>query len=181
MNSDTSEEAPYEFLNWFRQRVRWQKGWIQTCIVHARQPIRLLASLGKLRTLSATLLVFGSVLSALFWPAFALDTLIRAFEAGRDTSGWREATDVFTYILTLAGIWALAVPAVVAARLRRLDLSARDFALGPVYYLLVSIAAWTAILDLARRPHYWAKTEHGRTRRRAPTNPVERLRLRQVR
>ena len=173
LNSDTSEEAPYELLNWFRQRVRWQKGWIQTCVVHARQPIRLLGSLGRLRALSATLLIFGAVLSALFWPAFALDTLIRAFEAGRETSGWREATDVFTYILALAGIWALAVPAVVAARLRGLELSAKDFALAPVYYLLVSIAAWAAILDLVLRPHYWAKTEHGRSQQRAQTTPLE--------
>ena len=165
LSSDTTEEAPHELLNWFRQRVRWQKGYMQTCMVHSREPMRLLASLGKLRTLSATLLVFGSVVTALFWPAFAVDTLLRAFEAGPDTSAWREATDVFTYILALAGIWALAVPAIVVARLRRLDLRARDFALAPIYYFLVSLAAWSAILDLARRPHYWAKTEHGRSHR----------------
>lgn len=170
LKSDTSEEAPHEFGNWFRQRVRWQKGWMQTSIVHSREPLRLLASLGKLKALSATILVFGSVLSALFWPAFALDTLLRAFEAGRgDASAWREATDVFVYILALAGIWSMAVPVIVAAKLRRLHLTAKDLALAPVYYLLVSLAAWTAILDLAMRPHYWSKTEHGRARFRAPS------------
>jgi hypothetical protein len=39
LDSDTCEEAPYEFGNWFRQRVRWQKGWMQTLIVHSRHPI----------------------------------------------------------------------------------------------------------------------------------------------
>ena len=29
LDSDTWEEAPYEFGNWFSQRVRWQKGWIR--------------------------------------------------------------------------------------------------------------------------------------------------------
>ena len=29
LDSDTWEEAPYEFGNWFRQRVRWQKGWMR--------------------------------------------------------------------------------------------------------------------------------------------------------
>jgi hypothetical protein len=29
LDSDTSEEAPYELGNWFRQRVRWQKGWMR--------------------------------------------------------------------------------------------------------------------------------------------------------
>ena len=39
LDSDTWEEAPYEFGNWFRQRVRWQKGWMQTLIVHSRRPL----------------------------------------------------------------------------------------------------------------------------------------------
>ena len=29
LDSDTSEEAPHEFRNWFAQRVRWQKGWLR--------------------------------------------------------------------------------------------------------------------------------------------------------
>lgn len=29
LDSETSEEAPHEFANWFRQRVRWQKGWMR--------------------------------------------------------------------------------------------------------------------------------------------------------
>ena len=47
IDSDTSEEAPHEFANWFRQRVRWQKGWMQTCIVHSRQPIRFVQRSGS--------------------------------------------------------------------------------------------------------------------------------------
>ncbi len=153
LNSDTSEEAPHEFLNWFRQRVRWQKGWMQTCIVHSRQPVRLLASLGKPQALSAAILVFGSVVSALFWPAFAVNTLVRAFEAGRGgASAWREATDVFVYILALAGIWSIAVPALVAAKLRRLNLTAKTLALAPLYYLLVSLERSPINLYHIRRP-----------------------------
>ncbi len=174
LTSDTSEEAPHEFLNWFRQRVRWQKGWMQTCVVHSREPLRLFNALGKLRALAAMVLIFGSVLSALFWPAFALDTLFRVFDAERGvSSAWREATDVFVYILALAGIWALALPVIVAAKLRNLNLTAKTLALAPFYYVLVSFAAWAAIFDLALRPHYWAKTSHGRTRRPPPRADVE--------
>ena len=36
--SDTLEEAPHDWRNWFRQRVRWQKGWMQTLIVHFAVP-----------------------------------------------------------------------------------------------------------------------------------------------
>jgi cellulose synthase/poly-beta-1,6-N-acetylglucosamine synthase-like glycosyltransferase len=172
--SDTSEEAPYELGNWFRQRMRWQKGWMQTCIVQSREPLGFVRGLGPLRAAAGALLIGGSVLSALFWPAFTLDTLLRALSAGEGvSSSWREATDVFVYILALAGIWSILLPAIVTARLRRLNLDLKTLALLPVYYVLVSLAAWAAILDLAIRPHFWSKTEHGRTRRRtrppAPT------------
>ncbi|HTR14951.1 MAG TPA: glycosyltransferase [Roseiarcus sp.] len=167
LDSDTDEEAPGELWNWFRQRMRWQKGWMQTCIVHSRDPRRFLRELGPLGAASATVLVFGSVLSALFWPFFALDTLWRIFNAPPGGSlAWREATDVFVYLLALAGVWAIVIPAVAAARPRRLKLTAATIALMPAYYLLVSAAAWAAVLDLTARPHYWAKTTHGRTRRR---------------
>ena len=165
LSCDTSEEAPHEFLNWFRQRVRWQKGWMQTCIVHSREPRALLHALGPRRTAAAVTLVLGSVVTALFWPLFAFDTVRRAIEAAAGvSSGWREAVDLFTYILALAGIWSIVVPVGVAGRQRRLNVSAAVLALLPAYYLLVSAAAWTAVLDLVLRPHYWAKTAHGRTR-----------------
>ena len=172
IDSDTSEEAPHEFANWFRQRVRWQKGWMQTCIVHSRQPIRFVQDLGPGRAAAAATLVAGAVISALFWPAFAIGTIWRALSAGEGyLSPWREAGDVFTYILALSGVWTMVLPALVAARLRRLTVTPRTLALMPVYYLLVSAAAWTAIIDLAARPHYWAKTAHGRT----PRRPAERV------
>lgn len=168
LQSDTSEEAPHELGNWFRQRVRWQKGWIQTLIVHSRDPSAFVRDLGPLRAAAAAVLIFGSVASALFWPAFAFDTLRRAFTAGAgDMSAEREAADVITYSLALAGIWTMAVPAAVAARQRRFEGTAMSLALMPAYYILVSAAAWAAIFDVIARPHYWAKTAHGRTRRRS--------------
>jgi len=166
LDSDTSEEAPHEFRNWLRQRVRWQKGWMQTCIVHSRHPIRFVRDLGALRSFAAAILIFGAVTSALLWPAFALSTLWRAFGPGEaELSRWREAMDVYVYLLASAGVWSIFVPAVVAARQRRLNLGAGAFALLPVYYALASLAGWTAIVDLIVRPHFWAKTEHGRVRR----------------
>ena len=173
LDFDTSEEAPHELGNWFRQRVRWQKGWMQTSIVHARDPRALVREVGGRRAIAAAALVLGSVVGALFWPIFALDTLWRAIAAiAFVPSGWREAVDLFTYGLALAGAWAIAIPALVAGRQRRLAVDAKTLALLPVYYLLVSAAAWTAIYDFALRPHYWAKTAHGRTRPATRTRPV---------
>ena len=69
-------------------------------------------------------------------------------------------------LLALSGIWIIVLPAMVAAKQRRLYVTPTAVALMPVYYLLISAAAWAAIFDLAVRPHYWAKTAHGRTQRR---------------
>jgi cellulose synthase/poly-beta-1,6-N-acetylglucosamine synthase-like glycosyltransferase len=166
LDSDTSEEAPHEFWNWMRQRVRWQKGWMQTCIVHSRHPVRFVRDLGAVRAFAATILIFGAVASAMLWPAFTLSTLWRAFDpGGAELSRSREAADVFVYILACAGMWSIVVPAIIAAGQRRLNVGVGTFALLPVYYVLVAMAAWTAVADSIVRPHFWAKTEHGRARR----------------
>ena len=31
----------------------------------------------------------------------------------------------------------------------------------PVYWLMMSIAAYMGLYELIRKPHYWQKTEHG--------------------
>ena len=173
LDSETTEEAPYELGNWFRQRVRWQKGWMQTGIVHARQPLRFAREIGPRRALAAIALMLGSIVGALFWPVFAIDIVCRAIAAESFVpSGWREAVDLFTYILAIAGMWSIVLPALVAGRQRRLGVEAKTLALLPVYYGLVSVAAWAAVVDLALRPHYWAKTAHGRTRPRALQRPT---------
>ncbi|HEX8732291.1 MAG TPA: glycosyltransferase family 2 protein, partial [Ktedonobacterales bacterium] len=38
---------------------------------------------------------------------------------------------------------------------------ARYMLLGPLYWLLMSVAAWVALVSLIRNPFYWAKTTHG--------------------
>jgi cellulose synthase/poly-beta-1,6-N-acetylglucosamine synthase-like glycosyltransferase len=167
LDSDTWEEAPFEVGNWFRQRVRWQKGWMQTLIVHTRRPIFFWRDLGPRRAVAATTLIVGAIFGCLFWPAFAVGTIWRAVTAGQGVmSPWREMSDVFTYILALSGVWTILLPAVIAAKFRRLNVTASVLLLLPVYYLLVSVATWLAMLDLALRPHYWAKTAHGRSRQR---------------
>ena len=167
LDSDTTEEAPHEFRNWLAQRVRWQKGWMQTCIVHSRRPIQFVRELGAFLALAATIVIFGAVASALLWPIFALSTIWRAFgPEAAELSRWREAADVFVYLLACAGLWTILAPAIVASRQRRLNIGLGTFALLPLYYALISVAAWVAIVDLIVRPHFWAKTEHGRAVRR---------------
>lgn len=140
---------------------------MQTLIVHSRRPIFFCRDLGLRRAVAATTLIVGAIFGCLFWPAFAAGTIWRALTVGQGAlSPWREMSDVFTYILALSGVWTIVLPAMVAAKLRRLKLTAREIVLLPVYYIMVTAATWTALLDLVWRPHYWAKTAHGRSRQR---------------
>ncbi len=163
--SDTREEAPNDLGAWFRQRMRWQKGWMQTLIVHSRQPVKLVRGLGPARALAAAALVAGSVLGGLFGPPLLAEAVWRAFRgdlAGADA--WRLGGDVAIYTLMALGFLSIAVPASVAMRRRGVAGLGRALASLPVYYILISAASWAALFDLAIRPFHWAKTEHGKAR-----------------
>jgi glycosyltransferase XagB len=66
--STTWEEAPATFRQWIRQRTRWLKGWMQTYLVHTRQPWRLNAELGLRGALGFHGLMGALILSALVHP-----------------------------------------------------------------------------------------------------------------
>ena len=53
---------------WLQQRTRWFKGWMQTWLVHMRDPLRLARELGPVRSLIAQILFAGMVMSALAHP-----------------------------------------------------------------------------------------------------------------
>ena len=163
--SDTREEAPNDLRAWFRQRMRWQKGWMQTLIVHSRQPLRFVRAVGPARAVAAASLIGGSVLSGLFGPALAAEALWRTFCGDLTAANpWGVAAEVAIYTLLASGLITIVVPALAATRRRGMPASARAFASLPLYYALISAASWAALFDLAIRPFYWAKTEHGRSR-----------------
>jgi len=162
LDSETVEEAPTELGNWFRQRTRWQKGWMQTMIVHTRQPLRYFREMGLWRGIAALTLIGGAVATGLVGPAFLFMALWRGvMEATGETPASRLA-DVYTYILTLTGLEVVAVPALVAMRRRGLRPYGRALMGLPLYYALVSAATWVALFELIVRPFHWHKTAHGK-------------------
>lgn len=167
--SSTLEEAPSGLASWMGQRTRWMKGFIQTCIAHSRHPVRSFRQLGFWRSYGAMTVTLGTVLSALCYPFFT------AFAAailwtGQSTGVWQQAMWHFSATLFLLGLLAIYVPAFVALTRRRLwDLLPWTLLL-PLYYLLVSWAAWRGVWELSQAPFRWNKTSHGlaRTTRQSP-------------
>ena len=162
LSSATYEEAPARFTQWLKQRTRWYKGWMQTWLVHMRRPRRLLRELGSAGAFTFQLLLAGNVLAALVHPIFMAGLCyvllgqppLRAVGAMGDAAPVYAATLLFGYASTIA---------LDAIGLRRRGLlhHAWVLILTPLYWFLLSLAAWRALFQLWRDPQRWEKTEHG--------------------
>jgi cellulose synthase/poly-beta-1,6-N-acetylglucosamine synthase-like glycosyltransferase len=164
----TWEEAPVSLGPWMRQRRRWMKGFVQCAITHGRQPLRALSETGLINGVALVALSLGTVASALFYPPF----LILAGYA-LATGGWSLAASgidamLLSLSLTLfiAGHVAIFAPPLIGGLRRRNHAALVALPLMPAYLVLISIAAWWALIDLTRAPFHWHKTEHGLGRRK---------------
>jgi cellulose synthase/poly-beta-1,6-N-acetylglucosamine synthase-like glycosyltransferase len=168
----TIEEAPETLAVWMRQRTRWLKGWMQTILVHMRDPLRLKRELGWsgfiVFQLSMTTIV-ASVLAHPFVLAHAVLTL-GMIVLGHDLSARQFAyvgLDLFSITASYAtyGLLAGAVARRCGKRVGlRMQLSL------PAYWLLISAAGWRAALQFVREPFKWEKTEHGLAKPAASAN-----------
>ncbi len=164
--SATVEEAPSTLGRWLGQRTRWFKGWAQVAITFWRAPRRRIAGMGVTRWLAGHMLILGTLASAAGFPLFtlvAIANLVGTFQT--PPSSWL-GSSVAGYFAVLfgSGFAAMVVPAWTAMRRRRLSIPLRHLALLPVYYLLMSWAAWRGLFELAHAPTRWNKTEHGLAR-----------------
>jgi glycosyltransferase XagB len=161
--STTYEEAPAQFGLWLRQRTRWFKGWMQTWLVHMRTPIRLARELGASGFAVFQLVVGGTVLAALVHAPFLTYLAWEIARAPASAIPAQALAGVYATTL-LAGYLIAAILGVIGLSRRRLLGSAWALLLMPVYWVLLSIAAWRALWQLVRDPHRWEKTEHGLAR-----------------
>jgi cellulose synthase/poly-beta-1,6-N-acetylglucosamine synthase-like glycosyltransferase len=164
IESTTYEEAPARFVPWLRQRTRWFKGWMQTWLVHMRQPVKLLRDLGLPALLTFQLMVGGNVLAALVHPLF-----VAGFIYTLATGGPMWGGDGASIAMT-AGLYgvSIALGYVASAFLGGVGLLRRGLLstgwvllFTPIHWLLLSLAAWRALYQLVRAPYRWDKTDHG--------------------
>jgi cellulose synthase/poly-beta-1,6-N-acetylglucosamine synthase-like glycosyltransferase len=166
--STTFEEAPAHFGSWLRQRSRWMKGWMQTWDVHMRTPRRLWREAGIKGILSLNLLIGGNVLTALAAPILLLE-LVAFLGLSVSTN---QPSALFTgpliglHIAAIVAGYASTIIVGLMGLTRRGRLrSSWVLTLTPIYWALLSIAAWRALYQLFRDPYRWEKTEHGLTAR----------------
>jgi len=176
LNSQTYEEANVRLGNWMRQRARWLKGFLITWLVHMRDPMRVWGELGASGFWAMQALTLGVFASALLHPlcmAASLAMLV-IHPVLPEEAGWfaRMLAGVNLAVFA-AGYGVTFAAGRRALRRQRISGWAVPLLTMPVYWLLMSAAAWLALWQFVRAPFHWNKTEHGlssfQKRRRAKT------------
>ena len=165
INSDTLEEANSDVNNWINQRSRWIKGYMQTYLVHMRDPMEFLRSSYKSHLTTFQLVVGGKILS-LFINPFMWATTILYF-ALRAYIG-PAIEQIFPGVIFYLAVFSLIVGNflymyyyMIGCYQRKQYELLKFVFFVPLYWLGMSIATWKALLELIIKPHYWQKTKHG--------------------
>ncbi|MGA3302586.1 MAG: glycosyltransferase family 2 protein [Methylovirgula sp.] len=162
-DSTTYEEAPTTISAFLGQRRRWCKGWYQTLFTLCRNPRRLLREVGVLRGTIMIVILLSSVLAPLGGPlALALLGLLLA-QGGLvwPSNGFEATAATLWTTVFFGGAAAIFAPILLGMKRRGLLSLWPSLLLLPLYYGLISLAAWTSLYDLMVRPYHWYKTEHG--------------------
>lgn len=157
VNSHTLEEAPITVNAWIKQRSRWIKGYMQTYLVHMRQPysfyskVGIRGFVGFLFFVGAPSIVFITIpFSVLYW--------FYTVFYGTYLPGWYAALAIFNLWAAMMLHFLVAAWVLYKNQWTRMGYAAFCF---PFYWLLHIIAGLRAVRELILRPHYWDKTEHG--------------------
>jgi glycosyltransferase XagB len=162
VNATTYEEANTRIGNWIRQRSRWMKGYMQTYLVHMRHPVKLYRSLGPIGFWGFQFFIGGTILCALLNPVLWL--LFCGWAAGL-LSGldvyfppWVVSFSLFNLLVGNAAMVYFFMMGAYKRGYYRLLMYAFT---APVYWALMSIAAYKGFWQLIHNPFYWEKTQHG--------------------
>jgi cellulose synthase/poly-beta-1,6-N-acetylglucosamine synthase-like glycosyltransferase len=162
LKTTTWEEACSVVPFWIPQRTRWLKGYIQTYMVHMRNPFKLLRDLGLANFMNFQMATGGVIVSfllnplfwalALVWIVFRSEAFVDLFPGPIFALGTLclfGGNFIFTYLCALG-----------CYRRERYDL-VKYTLITPLYWVLMSYAAWRAFLQFFSNPFYWEKTQHG--------------------
>lgn len=160
----TLEDAPTSLPVWLNQRARWYKGWLQSWLVMTRAPFITARHMGWGAYMVFQLLIGGMLLSSLTHPLLFVSFAFMVMairENGADILlSWQGAL-VLIDTLNIFGSYAIFV---LMGRNRMIAYEkqqiGRRWMAIPLYWLMMSVAAWRAVVELKTRPFVWNKTPH---------------------
>lgn len=181
LDSTTYEEANNEFYNWIRQRSRWIKGYMQTYLVHMRNPLKLIKKIGWKGFFGFQFFIGGTFFTFLVYPILLLFLIFYFLLTSNFSANlmgeanfqildetfkilfpdWLIILAVFNFFVGNLIMIYVNMIAVFRRRTYNLILYAIS---NPVYWLMHSIAAYKGLFQLISKPFYWEKTNHGLTK-----------------
>ncbi|MBB5884913.1 cellulose synthase/poly-beta-1,6-N-acetylglucosamine synthase-like glycosyltransferase [Xanthomonas sp. F1] len=162
VNSTTFEEANVSIPNWIRQRSRWLKGYMQTWLVHMRNPVQLYRSTGVRGFWGFQLFVGGTFFTALAAPLMWLSYGLWLAVGSKFFDPFFPPALLYLSLLNLLLGNGFLIYMTLVAAFKRDYFRLAPYALTvPLYWLLQSIAAYKGLWQLIRNPFYWEKTTHG--------------------
>ncbi|MET3926830.1 glycosyltransferase [Devosia sp. 2618] len=156
--SRTRETAPAMLAPWMGQRTRWMKGWMQTFIVHNRNPGLLCKQMGLRSFLAFQILVIGMITAPVLHCAFAVMVVVHLILGALGVGDWPWGV-FYIWVLIIGYGSAFATSWLGLARLGKTHLLGQQLLL-PLYWLLMGFATFRAGHELLVRPFHWFKTPH---------------------
>ncbi|WP_240414775.1 glycosyltransferase family 2 protein [Paenibacillus periandrae] len=173
VDSRTWEEANSRVGNWIRQRSRWIKGYMQTWLVHMRNPFRLYRELGLKGFMGFQVMVLATPMLPLLnpiywvmiimWYAWKVQWIPQFFPGPIYYLASVEfLIGNFLFVFgNVAGIYWV-IHDLEKRKENIFSYSLVKYALlTPAYWVLMSLAAVKAAWQLITKPFYWEKTTHG--------------------
>lgn len=162
LDSTTYEEANSDFINWVKQRSRWYKGYLQTWLVHMRHPLQLRQEVGNEPFVAFSLTVGATPLVALLNPIFWVLTILWFGTKANFVQ------PMFPPSVYYAGLFCMVFGNFLVIYLGVIAIRASDRSellgavlLSPLYWVMMSVAAVKAVIQIVNSPYFWEKTTHG--------------------
>ena len=164
IDSVTLEEANSNWGNWVRQRSRWLKGYMQTYLVHMRNPFEFIRQNGW-HAFVFQLIIGARISFMLINPILWLTTISYFAAYAYVGPAIEELFPSYIFYMAvfslLVGNFTYIYNYMIGAMKREHYSLVKFVFLIPLYWLVASYAAAVAAYQLIVKPHYWEKTVHG--------------------
>ena len=182
IDSTTYEEANARPLSWIKQRSRWIKGYLQTYLVHMRNPVEFVRRHGKQAFIFQMVVGMRMVfilINPILWAATLSYFLLYQY-VGPQIEALYPAPVFYIAVFSLIFGNFMYFYNYMIGLAKKEQWSVMKFVfLIPFYWVMTSIAAAMAFYQLFVKPYYWEKTAHGlHTKAERKEEKIQTLRLR---
>jgi cellulose synthase/poly-beta-1,6-N-acetylglucosamine synthase-like glycosyltransferase len=165
VDSVTLEEANSAPVNWFFQRTRWIKGYIQTYWIHMRNLKDFKLTLKEPHAITFQLIVGGKIASMFINPLMWVLTIsyfVFRASIGPTIESYYPSPILYMAVtcIIFGNFLYMYYYMLGCAKREQYDLIKYAY-LVPIYWLAMSAAAWVGFVKLFYQPHQWFKTQHG--------------------